>query len=88
MLEKNRKNLKQGNTIRLNLEKEKVLTMVGAFFVVSISLIINSMTVEIRLEIIVVDRSGKVARFNLKIEHAKLHRNKEKNSVLDHRNNQ
>lgn len=85
---KNRKTQNQDNTIRLTLDKEKVLTIVGAFFVFYKWFIINRMTTVLRLGIIVVNRSEKVACFDLKIEHPKLHRNKEKNSVMDYRNNQ
>ena len=43
MLKINRKSLKRGNTILINLDKEKVLTLVGAFFIVSMRLIISRM---------------------------------------------
>jgi len=87
MLKRNKKNPKRGNILLLNLDEKKVLTIVGAFFVASMWLVISRIYAALLSEIIVVDCSGNVACFDLKIEHAKIHRNKEKNSVLDHRNN-
>ena len=78
MLKKNRKSPKRGNTILLTLNKEKVLTMVGAFFCLHVAY--NQQNViTLHSEIIVMDRPGKVACFDLKIEHVIIHRNKEKN---------
>ena len=83
MLKKNRKSLKRGNTILLTLDKNKVLTMVGAFFC-CLQVDYNQQNViELHSEIIVMDRPGNVACFDLKIEHVKIHRNNEKNGVLN-----
>ncbi len=84
MLKRNRKSPKRGNTILLTLDKEKVLTNGWHLFCCLHVAYNQQNATTLHSEIKVVDRIKKVACFDLKIEHAKFHRNKEKSSVLDH----
>ena len=78
MLKKNRKSQKRGNTILLTLDKEKVLTNSWHLFFCHYMSYIQQNIITLHNEIIVVDRPGIVACFDLEIEPAELHRNKEK----------
>ena len=67
---------KRDNTIQLSHDHEKVLTKVGAFFVISMGLIIIEIAGMPDYGISGTDCSGIVACFKMKTEHKNLHRNK------------
>jgi len=74
---------KWDNTIQLSYDHEKVLTKVGAFFVISMGLIIIEITGIPDSGISGTLCSGIVACFKLKTEHKILHRNKANNVALN-----
>ncbi len=78
MLKKNRKSPKQKNKILLTLDKEKVPTICRHLFYCYYMSYIQQNIITLHTEAIVVDGPGKVACFDLEIEPAELHRNKEK----------
>ncbi|KKM83520.1 hypothetical protein LCGC14_1308530 [marine sediment metagenome] len=84
MLKRNRKKPKRGNTILLTLYKKQGADNGWCLFCCPYVAYIQQNVTTLYSEIKVVDRIKKVACFDLKIEHVKFHRNKEKNSVLDH----
>lgn len=77
MLKKNRKSPKQGNKILLTLDKEKVSTNSRHLFFCHYMSYIQQNIITLHTEAIVVENPRKVACFDLEIEPAELHRNKE-----------
>ena len=78
MPKKSRKSPRKGKNILKTFDKEKVLADVSTFFIIILLLMFSSMSEITDLK----SHPGKVACFNLGIEHLKFHRNKEKTSAL------